>query len=95
MSNVSFTVSREEARVIHKIVKRAGKHAEELHLDFDFTAMMMDITACHVNGCPLKLDELLDADGFDFAHDVWGIQRHINRKTGKLEDCFLPRFART
>ncbi len=53
----------------------------------------MDITAAHRNGCPLKLDELLKAEDFDFAHDVFGIRRYINRKTGKLENCFLPRFS--
>ena len=41
-----------------------------------------------------ELEELLHADGFDFTHDVWGIRRHINRKTGQLEDCFTPRYAK-
>lgn len=27
-------------------------------------------------------------------HDMRGILRHINRETGKLENFFLPRFAR-
>jgi len=54
----------------------------------------MDVTACHVNGCPLKLQELLEADDFNFSHDIFGIRRHLNRETGQLENCFLPRFAR-
>lgn len=53
----------------------------------------MDISAAYVH-CPLRLDDLLAADNFNFAHDVAGIKRHINRKTGKLESCFLPRFAK-
>jgi hypothetical protein len=53
----------------------------------------MDITACHLNGCPLRLGELLGADDANFAHDVFGIRRHLNRETGKLEDCFCPRYA--
>lgn len=53
----------------------------------------MDITATHANGCPLKLAELLAADDFNFSHDVAGIYRHLDRTTGKLLDCFLPRFA--
>jgi hypothetical protein len=54
----------------------------------------MDLTACHANGCPLKLEKMLSWErDFDLAHDVWGINRHIDRKTGEMPDCFLPRFA--
>jgi hypothetical protein len=56
--------------------------------------LVMDIEAAHNNGCPLKLAELLKADNFDFAHDIGGIQNNINRATGKLENCFLPRYAK-
>ena len=49
-----------------------------------------------------KIDEALDMDWAgllaagddDFMHDVAGIHRHMNRETGILENCFLPRFAR-
>jgi hypothetical protein len=54
---------------------------------------LMDILAAHANGCPLKLHALLEADDFNFAHDVFGIERHLNRNTGQLEHCFLPRYA--
>ncbi len=54
---------------------------------------LMDIAACHLNGCPLQLQELAAADDFNFSHDVFGIRRHIDRTTGKLTDSFLPRFA--
>ena len=33
-------------------------------------------------------------DDHNFAHDVFGIRRHMNRKTAKLEDHFVPRFFR-
>lgn len=55
--------------------------------------VQMDVTACHANGCPLDLKKLLDADDFNFAHDIFGINQHINRKTGKLERFFVPRCA--
>lgn len=54
---------------------------------------MMDITAVHANGNPLKLAELLATDDFNFTHDVFGITRHIDRETGKLGGCFVPRFS--
>lgn len=53
----------------------------------------MDIIATHANGCPLRLLGLLEADAFNFTHDVCGIRRHLNRNTGKLENCFVPRYA--
>lgn len=45
------------------------------------------------SGCELDLQKLLDAPDGDFGHDVFGIRRHINRQTGELGDCFLPRCA--
>ena len=53
----------------------------------------MDILACHTHGCCLKLADLLKAKDGDFLHDVCGINQHIDRDTGKLQDCFLPRYA--
>ena len=38
-------------------------------------------------------DELLDADDFNFKHDLSGIQNCIDRKTGQLTRNFRPRFA--
>lgn len=55
--------------------------------------MQMDIIACHANGCPLRLDDLLAADDFNLLHDVLGISRHIDRSTGRLTAIFRPRFA--
>jgi hypothetical protein len=64
-------------------------------------ALRMDLTACHLNGTPLRLQDLHDASDFALAHDLQGIERHIDRTTGKLTDpyrasrdgLFVPRFA--
>jgi hypothetical protein len=56
-------------------------------------AIIMDLNATHCNGCRLDLDRLLAAEDFDFTHDVYGIRRHLNRNTGKLEGFFVPRLA--
>jgi hypothetical protein len=53
----------------------------------------MDLYAAHF-ATPLKLEELAEATDFDLAHDMGGIIRHIDRKTGQLTGCFLPRYAR-
>lgn len=54
--------------------------------------IMMDLAAVHAH-TPLRLAELAAADDFNFAHDMFGIERHLNRETGELMDCFVPRFA--
>jgi hypothetical protein len=54
----------------------------------------MHLTATHANGCHLRLAELCDAPQADFIHKVFGISLNLNRQTGKLENCLVPRFAR-
>lgn len=92
---ISFDVTKDDARIIGQVVKRAVKVLAQQGVTADVLSMHMDITACHASGCKLKLAELLAADDFNFGHDVFGISRHINRETGQLEDCFVPRFADT
>jgi hypothetical protein len=94
MTQVSFDVSKTEQKTIREIADRAVAMASSENIDYDRTVAMMDITATHANGCPLRLSELLAAEPFDFAHDVFGIRRHLNRKTGQLEHHFTPRYAR-
>lgn len=55
--------------------------------------VVMDIAATHASGNRLRLADLLAADDFNFAHDVFGIERHLNRNTGALEGFFRPRFS--
>jgi len=56
--------------------------------------VIMDLTAVHANGCPLYLATLAQGARIsDVMHDVVGISRHLDRKTGKLQDGFLPRYA--
>lgn len=95
MSQISFKTSKEDHDLIKCIVKRAvdlwWDHGHRL----DVMKLTMDITACHANGCPLKLADLYVAKDADFTHDIGGIMRHIDRSTGHLGDCFLPRYADT
>lgn len=88
--DISFTVSKEDDQVIIDIVTRAVT----LPLRYSFMDCVMDITATHANGTPLKLGELLAASEQDFIHDVIGIRNNLNRESGELENCFLPRFAK-
>jgi hypothetical protein len=87
-------ITKEEFQIIRRIVTRADALAASLGVRLDRMSLMMDVEATHVGGCPLKLSELYDADDSNFLHDIGGITRHMDRRTGKLGDCFVPRFAR-
>lgn len=85
---VSFDVTAAEAKIISRIAARA----QRLNICvFDQMSTEMDITAVHANGCKLNLQKLLDADDFNFTHDICGIARHLDRDTGKLGNHFDPR----
>lgn len=82
-----------ERGVTRKIAKRAVEMAAKHGRTLDPIDVAMDITATHRNGNPLRLRDLLEADDFNFAHDVFGIERKLDRSTGKLVGGFLPRFS--
>jgi hypothetical protein len=92
---INFQTTRAETALIEQISKRAMECLAETlpELDYTRTDCAMDITATHLNGCPLRLDALLVARDFDFLHDILGIRRHLNRETGQLSH-FLPRYAK-
>ena len=90
----SFDVGVEEDDIIDEIVTRALAVCKKHRVPYDRMTAFMDMTACHTS-TPLHLRDLLKADDFNFAHDIFGIRRHMNRTTGELEGFFLPRFARS
>ena len=84
-----YQPSKEDFEKIVKVVERA----EQMNIARGerFTRIM-DIEFAH-HQFNLRLDEMLEADDLDFAHDFIGIQNHINRSTFTVEDFFVPRFA--
>ncbi len=80
--------SEDEVVVIHKIAQRVKEVMPSARL----CDLEMDITAAHIFR-PLRLEDLLKSKRDDFLYDICGISRHINRKTGKLKDCFSPRYS--
>lgn len=88
-------ITKKEFKKISEISNRAValcKKSDELP-DIDKMDLDMDIGAVHANGIKLDLDKFFKFPDFDFMHDVFGIQRHIDRGTGTLQDCFVPRCA--
>jgi len=92
---IKFDTNKTEAKLIHRIVARAMVVAVNSLVDYTPQDCEMDVTACHRNGNPLDLKKLESFPDFDFTHDVFGIRRHLDRKTGRLKNCFSPRSSTT
>jgi hypothetical protein len=89
---IDWKCSKEDFTLILAVAMRVQKEYPE-YPDKQ-SILLMDLQACHGNGCPLDLEGMMHADRLDLMHDVLGIRRHINRDTGKLEGCFEPRYAK-
>ena len=90
-SEINWDVSPEDGKLIAAILNRAlglGLLRRENAINTE-----MDIIATHNHNVKLRLADWLAADDFNFKHDLLGIDRHMNRDTGKLGGHFLPRFA--
>ena len=82
-------MDKENFELIVEIAKRAER---KNLLMFDRMSLIMDLEQA-TEQFNLKLKELMNADDFNFAHDICGIQKNFNRETLKMENCFLPRYA--
>jgi hypothetical protein len=99
-----FKTTKEDYELISKIADRFINHTynnlmlqnNQLPYQLDKMALSwhwilsMDLE-CAFNDVGLDLQRLLDAPMEDFIHDIGGILRNINRTTGKIDNCFLPR----
>lgn len=91
---VSFDCPESDRNLIRAIARRAHDLYLQHGVDRSAFDIDMDIVATHCNGNPLRLADLLAADDFNFLHDVSKIARYLDRETGKLTDCFMPRFSK-
>jgi hypothetical protein len=83
--------SRQDRELIIMIAERALAMSRSYSVQY--SNIQIDLLACHLNGHPLNLRGLLNADDYNFAHDIFGIRRHLNRNTGELTGGFRPRFS--
>lgn len=88
MSKIKFNCTPAELNEVEMIIERYSQKAP-----CDKFSLLMDIVATHCNGNPLKLSELKTARDYDFFHDVCGIMKNVDRKTGKLQNFFSPRYS--
>jgi hypothetical protein len=84
--------NRLEYEYILEIADRALPLYADFGLPDDKLTITMDLDFAH-ECYPIDLFALLKADESTFVHDVFGIRRHMNRRTKKLEGCFVPRTA--
>lgn len=90
---ITWTKDKGTMELEAQIARRAGSLAALAGVNYPILDAVMDIDACHCNGCPLRLQDLLAADEGNFSHDAFGIRANIDRTTGKLQNCFHPRYA--
>jgi hypothetical protein len=84
--------SKQDIETIVKIARRAVATAKNNDIQYDQMTAVMDLEYVHsIN--PLRLNDLLNADDFNFNHDIFGIRGNLNRQTGKIENCFSPRYT--
>ncbi len=81
-------IGHEAHELIRKIVNRFRSSFPDV--TFDAFSLSMDLALCSARKY-VDLARLHAFDLGDFAHDVNGILCHLDRQTGELTDCFLPR----
>lgn len=82
-----------EMALIAKIADRAVNLYAQNDIRVDRMDVLLDVATCHFDAQKLRLDDLLAADDVNFAHDIGGLSRHLDRDTRKLMNCFSPRFS--
>jgi hypothetical protein len=91
---INLNASKEDMDKIVLIVERSIDLVASLNgPKIEFSDGLLDLVACHLNGSPLRLEDMAIGDDLDLLHDFMGIRRHIDRETGKLIGDFTPRFS--
>jgi len=83
-----FKTTSKDYDLISQIAERAMISLDNLLTEKLHTLMDLE---CALNDVGLNLQKLLTFPDLDFAHDIYGIRRNLNRETGKLSNGFLPR----
>ena len=82
-------VSEETKKKVSEITRRAMLQ----NLNFnDSLSLEMDLLFAHQE-FNLRLDDLLEADDFNFHHDIYGIQISLDRRKLKFINHFVPRYS--
>lgn len=90
---VKFDATKKEIKLTEEIADRFRNEKNAIY-ECDREDLLMDLRATNANGCPLDFQKLLKAPSADFFHDIYGIRKYLNRKTGELTDFFDPRCSK-
>ena len=94
---INWEANKKDMDTIHQIAIRYISYAPLRGVPKQYQRPLMDIemdiTVTHLNGNQLDLVRLLNAGDMDFYHDMIGIQKNLNRSTGQLNNCFVPRYT--
>ena len=90
---LKFKTTKVEQMLIEHIATKFYQNVTNTDINYPRLDLTMDLSAAHSNGCKIDFHKLLDADIGTLGHDILGIRRYIDRKTGKLTQCFVPRCA--
>jgi hypothetical protein len=66
-------------QIMDRYQSRIGRKFKRITLAMDLDFSKVDLEA------------LLESDDMTFMHDVTGIQQNMDRSTGQLGNCFVPR----
>lgn len=82
-----------DLKIIGQIADRAVMLYAKNGVRVERLDVWMNVTAVHFRVQPLRLSDLLATDDGNFAHDIGGINRHLDRENYRLNDHFSPRFS--
>lgn len=87
-------LTADEKEQVGRIIERVRKLAKSGNPVYtcNMGDLEMDLRAVHAH-TPIDFAALEMMDAFEFAHDISGIDAHIDRLTGALRNCFVPRCA--
>lgn len=91
-SQIEWKTTPEDADLLKQIAFRAWELLGQKRKAADLERIGMDLTACHLNGCPLRLNDMLWATDLDLMHDITLIYKHTDRMSGKFTGPVRPRF---
>lgn len=88
--STKWKATPEDAKLIGDIATRAWYLLTNKRRSQDLERIAEDLTACHLNGCPLRLSAMLYGADHDLMQDITLIFKHLDRRTGKLTGTDLP-----
>ena len=89
--SIKRAASKEDKSLIDKIAVRVSKLIPN---KYNRLVLVADITAVHLNSTELNLEALLTCNDSNLAHDIHGMIKDFDYRTGRLRGYFNPRCSK-